>query len=186
MLFNSYPFLFVFLPATLVGFFALRGQRWRLALLIVASYVFYAYEEWWFPLLMLTTTLVAYASGIALAGMRADRARRWIVGVGVTAVLALLVVFKYAELLAGNASTLLSTVTARGLPTVSDFASGIVVPIGISFFTFEAISYIVDVYRRDVEADRNPLRFFVFIRSSRISWRGRSFATGSCASRSRR
>jgi D-alanyl-lipoteichoic acid acyltransferase DltB (MBOAT superfamily) len=163
VLFNGYPFLFVFLPLALVGWFALRSQPLRLAFAIAASYVFYAYDEWWFPALMLTTTVVAYVSGLGVASATSERTRRLIVAGGVSAVLAQLGFFKYAELLAGNTSSLVATITGRGLPTVEEFASGIVLPIGISFFTFEAISYIVDVYRRDIEPDRNPLRVFFFI-----------------------
>ena len=163
MLFNSYPFLFVFLPAVLAGFFVLRGQAARLAFLVAASYVFYAYDAWWFPALMAASTAISYVAGRAIAAAADERTRKAVLGAGIAGALGLLVFFKYAQFLAGNASSFLSVVTSRGVPSVEEFTAGIALPIGISFFTFEAISYMVDVYRGDVDAERDPLRYLLFI-----------------------
>jgi alginate O-acetyltransferase complex protein AlgI len=163
LLFNSYTFLFAFLPISLAGFFALPRQTARLLFLIGASYVFYAYAHWWFPALMAGSTAIAFTTGrlIAHPGNAGRRGR--ILAGGVTGALGLLVYFKYASFVARNSSSILHTLTGRGLPSFEAFTSGIVLPIGISFFTFEAISYMVDVYRGDIEPERNLLRFAFFI-----------------------
>jgi D-alanyl-lipoteichoic acid acyltransferase DltB (MBOAT superfamily) len=163
LLFNSYTFLFAFLPISLAGFFALRRQAPRLVFLVGASYVFYAYANWWFPALMAGSTAIAFTTGRLLGDPRnADRRGR-VLAIGVSGALGLLVYFKYASFVARNSSSILSTLTGRGLPSFEAFTSNIVLPIGISFFTFEAISYMVDVYRRDIEPERNPVRFAFFI-----------------------
>ena len=163
MLFNSYAFLFAFLPGTLLVFYLLRRQQLRLAFLVVASYVFYAVDAWWFPFLMLASTGISFAGGLAIERASTQRARKLSLAAGVTGVLSILVFFKYAQFLAGEASSVVSVITARGLPSLEDWTSSIVLPIGISFFTFEAISYMADVYRRDLEAERSPLHYLLFI-----------------------
>jgi alginate O-acetyltransferase complex protein AlgI len=163
MLFNSYLFLFGFLPLAVAGFFVLRNQRLRLIFVIVASYVFYAYAHWWFPALMAGSTAIGFTTGRLLEHPRNAARRGWILGIGVAGALSLLVYFKYASFVARNSSSILFTLSGRGLPSFKAFTSGIVLPIGISFFTFEAISYMIDVYRGDAEAERNPLRFAFFI-----------------------
>lgn len=162
MLFNSFPFLFVYLPLVLVGFYALRAQRPRLLFLVAASYVFYAYVEWWFALLMLASTGVAFTGGLIVGSERFPRSRLAL-GVSVAGLLALLVYFKYAAFLAGYGSDFLTVLTGRGFPSLEEVAQGVVLPIGISFYTFEGISYVVDVHRGTIKAERDLLRFAFFI-----------------------
>jgi alginate O-acetyltransferase complex protein AlgI len=161
--FNSYEFILEFLPATLVGFFLLRDQRIRLAVIVVASYVFYAHEQIWFPALMAASTLVSYIGGIAVAAPLPPRARRVALTLGVGVTLSFLLYFKYAAFGAHYVSRTLAIFMAPGLPSFEQFARGIVLPVGISFYTFEGISYVVDVYRRELEAERNLLRYATFI-----------------------
>ena len=163
MLFNSYAFLGVFLPAVLAGFYALRRQALRLVFVVVASYVFYAYSALWFPALMAGSTAISFAGGRLVAAERDPRRRKLILAVGIAGTLALLLYFKYAQFVAGNASSFVSVITGRGLPSLKAFTEGIALPVGISFYTFEAISYQVDVYRGDVPVERNPLRYAFFI-----------------------
>ena len=163
MLFNSYPFLGVFLPIVLVVFFALRWQTARLVWIVLASYVFYAYAKAWFPVLMGGSTVISFSTGLALARTTDPRRRRAVLAVGIVGALGLLLYFKYAQFAAGNASSFLSVVTGRGLPSLRAFTEGIALPVGISFYTFEAISYMVDVFRGDATAERNPLRYAFFI-----------------------
>jgi alginate O-acetyltransferase complex protein AlgI len=162
VLFNSYPFLCVFLPVVLAVFFALRWQAARLVWIIGASYVFYAYAKAWFPILMIGSTSISFTAGLALT-RTTGRNRRAILAVGIAGVLSLLLYFKYAQFVAGNTSSIVSVITGRGFPSLKAFTEGIALPVGISFFTFEAISYMVDVFRGDVEAERNPLRYAYFI-----------------------
>jgi alginate O-acetyltransferase complex protein AlgI len=163
VLFNSYPFLGVFLPVVLAGFFALRWQVARLVWIVVASYVFYGYAKAWFPALMAGSTVISFTTGLALARVTDPRRRRAVLATGVAGALGLLLYFKYAQFAAGNASSFLSVVTGRGLPSLKAFTEGIALPVGISFYTFEAISYMVDVFRGDAKVERNPLRYAFFI-----------------------
>jgi D-alanyl-lipoteichoic acid acyltransferase DltB (MBOAT superfamily) len=163
VLFNSYPFLGVFLPAVLAGFFVLGRQTWRLAFVVLASYVFYAYEALWFPALMASSTAISFVGGRLVAAERDPQRRKLILAVGIAGTLALLLYFKYAQFVAGNTSSFVSVITGRGLPSLKAFTEGIALPVGISFYTFEAISYMVDVHRGDIPAERNPLKYAFFI-----------------------
>ena len=84
MLFNSFVFLFVFLPVVVVAYFAIPAHRWRLVSIVLASYVFYAYAKWWFALLMVASTLVGYVGGQALERNRS----KLLLGVTVASLLA--------------------------------------------------------------------------------------------------
>ncbi|HEY1370406.1 MAG TPA: MBOAT family O-acyltransferase [Gaiellaceae bacterium] len=160
MLFNSFPFLFAFLPLVLVGFYVLPRQRLRLLLVIGASYYFYAYAEWWFPALMAGSTAIGFVFGRALEVVRRRRA---VLAVGIALLLSLLGAFKYAAFAGGYAADVVSVITATHLNGFRGFVNGIVLPIGISFYTFEGISYLVDVYRGDLRAERSLLRYAFFI-----------------------
>jgi alginate O-acetyltransferase complex protein AlgI len=162
VLFNSYTFILGFAPAVFASFLLLRRQRPRLVLLIVASYVFYGWAAWWFPLLMVSSTAISFTGGLLVGRTPPGPRRTAILWTAVAGCLALLGVFKYASFAEHYTSALLSTLTGRGLP-FQDFVHGIVLPAGISFFTFEAISYVVDVHRGDLEAERDPLRYALFI-----------------------
>ncbi len=163
VLFNSYQFVFVFLPVVLAFFFVLGRQRLRLGLIVLASYVFYAYAEWWFPALMVGSTAISYTSGRLIAGAPPGRRRKLILAAGVAGALGLLGYFKYADFLAGYTSSLVATVTGTGLPGLKELTHGILLPAGISFYTFESISYMVDVFRGTIPAERNLLRYAFFI-----------------------
>jgi len=159
VLFNSFVFLFVFLPVVVVAYFAIPAHRARLVWIVIASYVFYAYAKWWFALLMAASTLVGYAGGRALERRRS----KLVLGVVVAGLLALLGAFKYAAFVGGNLTSFVGVITAQGFPGLHGFLNGIVLPIGISFYTFEGISYVVDVYRGDLKTERDPLRYAFFI-----------------------
>ena len=159
MLFNSFVFLFVFLPVVVVAYFAVPQYRARLVLIVVASYVFYAYAKWWFALLMAASTLVGFVGGQIVERRRSKLA----LGVTIALLLALLGAFKYAAFVGGNLTSFVGVITAEGFPGFHAFLNGIVLPIGISFYTFEGISYTVDVYRGDLRAERDPLRYAFFI-----------------------
>jgi len=155
VLFNSYAFLFVFLPATLLVFMAARrgGPGLALGALTLASLGFYG---WWDPrflALLLGSAVANFAFGRALMARPADARRPWLVA-GVVFNLGLLGWFKYAGFLSAN-------LAALGAPTpVLD----IVLPVGISFFTFQQIAYLVDVSRglSDRYGFRDYLLFVAF------------------------
>jgi alginate O-acetyltransferase complex protein AlgI len=143
MLFNSYQFIFLFLPIALIGYFVL-GRFGNLAPVIwlaLASLVFYSISNWQFVLLLLTSIAFNYVIGLLLITWRlSSRPRFAILTVGVTGDLVVLAYFKYAGFLAAN----LNAIASSGL--VVD----ILLPVGISFYTFTQIAFLVDAYRGKV------------------------------------
>src|ERR1700674_1241487 len=140
MLFNSYQFIFLFLPITLIGYFVLVRLN-RLAPVIwlaAASLVFYSVSNWQFVLLLLASVAFNYGIGLLLISKRLRPGPRFFaLTVGVAGDLLVLGTFKYAGFLAANLNAILST----GL-TVD-----ILLPVGISFYTFTQIAFLVDAYR---------------------------------------
>jgi alginate O-acetyltransferase complex protein AlgI len=163
VLFNSFPFLFVFLPAVAVAYFVVPQYRLRLLLVVGASYYFYAYADWWFPALMAGSTAISYTTGRLLEVETDERRRRLGLATGIAGVLALLAYFKYTAFVGGYALDFVHVLTRGSFPDARSFFHGIVLPIGISFYTFEGISYMVDVYRRTLRAETDLLRYAFFI-----------------------
>jgi alginate O-acetyltransferase complex protein AlgI len=159
VLFNSFPFLFGFLPLVAAAYFLLPRHRLRLLLIVGVSYYFYAYAEWWFPALMAGSTLISFTAGLLLERGRS----RLVLGIGIFGVLALLGYFKYAQFAGGYGLDFVELITRQHFPGAHAFVNGIVLPIGISFYTFEGISYLVDVYRGLLRAERDPLKYAFFI-----------------------
>ncbi|MCC2971553.1 MBOAT family protein [Massilia sp. IC2-476] len=151
MLFSSIIFLFFFLPVFLSLYYLLP---WKNAVLLIGSLVFYGWAEPRFLPLLLLSAALNYGVGLALASTAAHRrrARIWLTA-GVSANLGLLIWFKYAGFLAEAINSAL----AAGLPVPH-----ITLPLGISFFTFQGISYLVDVYRGEVAAQSSFLRFATY------------------------
>ncbi len=160
MVFSSNVFLFLFLPAFLAVYYLVPNRgRWRNWVVLLGSYAFYA---WWrvdFLCLFIGVTLWNYCIGMAIAhhGVRDRIARRWLI-LGVVGDLATLGYFKYANFGVGALSQLMATMNMHDIA----FAK-VILPIGISFYTFESISYISDVYRGDTEATRHPIDFATFV-----------------------
>lgn len=153
MVFSSLTFLFAFLPATLLGYYVLP-RRWRLAFLLLASLVFYAWGEPVYVLLMMGAILVNWVIGLLMA--RFPRRKKLLLVLAVALDLCMLGVFKYASFLLDTAAAL--------LPSLAGAADlDIRLPIGISFFTFQILSYIVDVYRGVASTQRNLVRFGAYV-----------------------
>jgi len=157
MVFSSLTFLFLFLPAVLF-LNVVTPARFRNTTLLLASLLFYAWGETVFVLLMLASIAVNYLTGLALRRARRPSARRGILLLALTANLGFLGWFKYAGFLAENVSALGNLLGIGGLEI-----SPVHLPIGISFFTFQALSYVIDVYRGKTEAQRNPVKLALFI-----------------------
>jgi D-alanyl-lipoteichoic acid acyltransferase DltB (MBOAT superfamily) len=154
MTFNSLPFL-VFFALVFPTYWLLRGAKRKNALLLVASYVFYG---WWDPrflLLIAGTTVIDYYAVREIERARTEGSRRaWMIfSVGVN--LAVLGFFKYAGFFVDSANTLLEKFGLGGSHTTLEF----LLPVGISFYVFHEISYAVDVYRRQVSAERNLVTY---------------------------
>ena len=164
MLFTEPTFLFLFLPLLLALYFASRAAGARAHggyanwLLLIASIIFYAKGGGLFTWLMLALIAFNYWMAIAVdRGRETGSARRWLTG-AVTVDLIVLGIFKYANFFADNVNALLSALNRQpiGVPRL-------LLPIGISFFTFHAISYVVDVYRRDAVAQKSPVHAALYM-----------------------
>ncbi len=153
MVFNSFAF-FVFLAICLVVYRWLphRGQN---LFLLAASYFFYGAWDWRFLGLILLSTLVDWGVGLGLGATRDPRRRRWLVSASIVTSLGLLGFFKYAGFFAASLARLASLFGV----TLSPLDLGIVLPVGISFYTFQTMSYTIDVYRGRDRAGARPARF---------------------------
>ena len=153
MVFSSLTFLFVFLPVVYALNCALPRGLARNLVLVAASLVFYAYGEPVYVLLMLFSTVANYIFGRLVAPERTV-GRKVALVAAIIVNLGLLVVFKYADMLVGTFNAL--TGLAFPLP-------GIGLPVGISFFTFQALSYVIDVYRGDADVATNYLDVLLYV-----------------------
>jgi len=154
MQFNSFAFLGFF--AVLAMVYYLAPQRWRWPLLLVASYYFYSQFQLTYVLLLAYSTLIAYGVGLWLARTRSKP----MLILGIVLQLAVLVLFKYVDFFAGlvEAGWGPFTTTAFALPRL-----GWLLPAGLSFFVFSAISYMVDVYRGTLPAERHLGHFALYV-----------------------
>ena len=159
MLFPTLDFLLFFLVvaaalAVLDGRFAQKK-----ALLAVASYFFYAQWDWRFCFLLAGSTTISFVAGLLIGGSTDPGRRRLVLSVGVTLHLVILGIFKYLDFLVSSANQLARTLSlTHELPFFE-----VLLPVGISFFTFHGISYITDVYRRDVAVCRSPLDMALYM-----------------------
>lgn len=152
MLFSSISFLYYFLPLTLAFYFSVP-QKFKNAVLLLASLVFYGWGEPKYVLLMGFLVLQGYGFGLLLERYRGKRTGRICCMVSVVVSLSFLLYFKYADFFLGN----FNRVTGLSLPLLR-----LALPVGISFYTFQIISYTVDVYRGEA-AQRNPVRLAAYV-----------------------
>ena len=147
MVFSTLPFVYGFFPVVFLLYFAWKDRVWRNGVLLAASLVFYAWGEPRLLILMLLATLAAYVGGLLMERWREEPKRKKTVFI-VTVVLltANLFVFKYLDFVLDNLGLLLG-----GRPDLP----AITLPIGISFYTFQILSYVIDLYRGKVEVQRN-------------------------------
>ena len=159
MLFNSFIFLLGFLPITYSVFWWLRSANARYVWLTITGYVFYGYWDWRFCLLMLFSTLVSYCAGLGFLHYTGPRTRRLCLVLPITVDLLLLGFFKYAMFALQTTHDLAGWF---GYPLPMP-ALNIVLPVGISFYTFHTISYIVDSYRGTIKPTRNFWEFAAYV-----------------------
>jgi alginate O-acetyltransferase complex protein AlgI len=157
MLFNSTLFLFLFLPLVLAVYY-LAPRSARNAILLFASLFFYAWGEKFYVLLMIASIGVNYGFGFLVEAWKDRRAGKWLLAVAIVFNLGLLISCKYANFLADNLNSVLA---AAALAPVR--LRPIHLPIGISFFTFEALAYLIDIRRGKTAAARNPINFGLFM-----------------------
>ena len=152
MLFSSIPFLYYFLPLVLAVYF-LTPARFRNAVLLLASLIFYAWGEPKYVLLMLASILSGYGFGLLQEQYRGQKGAKLVCGLSVAVSLSFLLYFKYADFFLEN----FNAATGLGVPLLR-----IALPIGISFYTFQIISYTVDVYRGE-PAQKNLIHLAAYV-----------------------
>ncbi len=158
MLFSSFTFLFVFVPAVVLLFWLVPRGLPRLACLVVASCVFYGLFDWRYVPLMLAATLVDWVAGHYIAQSQDPRRRKTILVAAIALNLTLLGYFKYRGFFMDSMNGLLSLAGAgEPLPILRVF-----LPIGISFYTFAAISYAVDVYRGTIKPAKSVVHYLAW------------------------
>lgn len=160
MLFNSPVFLFVFLPITYGVFWSLRSTNARYRWLAFTGYVFYGWWDARFCLLMAFSTVVSYCAGLGFLRWQDHRRRKLCLVIPITVDLSLLGFFKYANFGMASIRDLLHVLGMRQI-TVPHW--DIILPIGISFYTFHTISYIIDGYRGTIRPTRNFFEFAAYV-----------------------
>ena len=153
MLFSSIPFLYYFLPAVLITYF-LAPWKLKNAVLLLFSLVFYGWGESKLVFLMIFTISVFYLCGLAIGRAGEQKWKKFWLWVSVVVSLSLLGLFKYADFFLGS----INAVTGLGLPLLK-----LALPVGISFYTFQCLSYTIDVYRGNAEVQKDPIAFGAYV-----------------------
>ncbi len=159
MLFNSFAYA-LFLPAVFLLYWLPFGKgrlKWQNILLLVASYFFYCSWDWRFAFLIAFTSASSYVTAVLMEDGKGPR-KLW-AAVNIVVNLCILAFFKYAGFFVGSFKALAALAGWH----IEGPAVNIILPVGISFYTFQALGYTADVYRGSIKASRNPLRFFTFI-----------------------
>ena len=166
MVFSSLTFLFAYLPVTLAVYF-LAPLRWRNLVLLLVSLFFYGWGEPVYIVIMFVSIFIDYTHGLLVEKYRSnDRKARWFVGQSIVFNLLLLGFFKYGTFFAEN----LYLLTGISIPEQVTLWEGFTIPllniplpIGISFYTFQTMSYTIDVYRGDAPVQRSIVKFGTFV-----------------------
>ena len=158
MVFSSYLFLFFFLPAVLAGYYA-SPRKWKHTVLMLFSYLFYGWANPYFCVLMLFNTAVDYTNGRLMERFPAKK--KLFVTISIVSDLAILGFFKYFNFGVENYNALMA---AMGIPA-AQFTGffRVVLPLGISFYTFQSMSYVIDVYRGDAKVVRNFIDYACYV-----------------------
>jgi len=158
MVFSSYLFIFFFLPLALLGYYAAPKQLRHLTLTIF-SYIFYGWANPWFCLLMLFNTSVDYTNGRLMGAYPARK--KLFVTISIVCDLAILGFFKYFNFGLDNYN---ATMAALGIPKAQYLGFfRVVLPLGISFYTFQSMSYVIDVYRGDAKVVTNFIDYACYV-----------------------
>lgn len=157
MVFSSLSFLYFFFPLVFLAYFVIKNRTWRNSVLLAASLLFYSWGEPKFVLMMLLSALVAYVGGLLMEkyrGQAKDKAEKTAYIATVVFLVAALFVFKYFNFTLDNICALFG---------VSNNFARIVLPIGISFYTFQILSYVIDLHRRQIGVQRNFADLLLYV-----------------------
>ena len=160
MLFNSYIFILVFLPLVLAAWWCLaRWPQIRLGFLVASSYLFYGWWHWEFTLLLLASTLIDYYVGLGIFVSQSKRTKGLWLSVSLISNLGMLCYFKYCGFFAQSMNGLLEAFrfgTPLNVPEI-------ILPVGISFYTFQTLTYSIDLYRGEVRPARSLMHFAAYV-----------------------
>jgi D-alanyl-lipoteichoic acid acyltransferase DltB (MBOAT superfamily) len=159
MLFNSNDFLGFFALFCMAYFLARGNLLWRNALVVVASYIFYGWWDWRFTMLLLFTSSLDFTLARFIDGTEVPTRRRALVATSVTLNLGVLGIFKYFNFFRESLESLINTLGGNSAWKGWE----VVLPVGISFYTFQSMSYVIDVYRRQMPASRDFLQFIAYV-----------------------
>ena len=154
MTFSSLTFTTLFFPAVLILYFICTDLRWRNGVLLVASLIFYSWGEPIWVLAMIGSTAINYVAAMLIDRASSPRLRKTALIVGAAASLAVLFYFKYAAFLVNSVTSLFGV--SFSIPVLE-------LPIGISFYTFQVLTYTVDVYRGKSPVQRDPFKLMLYV-----------------------
>ena len=152
MVFSSLTFVYGFLPLVFLAYFPVKNRTWRNAVLLLASLLFYSWGEPIYLFLMLTATLAAYGAGLGMAAF--PQKKKLLLAAATVTLVGTLFLFKYLGFFAANLSALLG---------IENRLREIALPIGISFFTFQILSYVIDLYRGEIEVQKNYFTLLLYV-----------------------
>jgi alginate O-acetyltransferase complex protein AlgI len=160
MLFNSETF-FIFLSIVFLLYWLLQGRAlWiQNLLLLIASYVFYGWWDWRFLFLIVFTSLLDFWLGLKIGDAKSSRAKKLFLLCSLVSNLSILGVFKYFNFFVGSFCSLAGNFGFN----CSGFSLNVILPVGISFYTFQSMGYTIDVYRGNIAPTRSPLTFLTFV-----------------------
>lgn len=159
MLFNSFQFIFVFLPIALLGYYLIGNKKSQLWFLFSSSLFFYAYWSHTYVFLLLFTVVLDFYIGQLLFRCQDDRKRKALLLTSVIANLSVLGLFKYYNFFIGSVNGAFSYFGSQAsLPHLD-----LILPIGVSFYTFQSMSYVIDVYRRSASSHGSLLEFSSYV-----------------------
>lgn len=153
MVFSSITFLFYFLPIVLAIYY-LVPNKWKNTILLIASFIFYFYGEPKYVLLMAFSIIFTYIFGLLIDKYKSTKYVKIFLVLSISISIGLLVYFKYVDFIIKNINLWLS----QKIDLIH-----VILPIGISFYTFQMISYIVDVYRGDAKVQKNILKLATYV-----------------------
>jgi len=160
MLFNSINFAF-FLPIAFALYWLVQGRKlyFQNCIILSLSYFFYGFWDWRFLMLIILSTIVDYLLGIQIEKRKNKRLRKWLLGCSVLVNLGLLATFKYFNFFIDN---LVESFLFLGIELNINYLS-IILPVGISFYTFQTMSYTIDVYRKKISPTKDFIAFSAFV-----------------------
>lgn len=158
MVFSSVIFLFYFFPLT-ICVYHLLNEKYKNYFLLMASLFFYAWGEPAFVFVMAGVIIANYCAGILIWRTKKNIVKKIIVFISVVINIGILVYYKYFSFLLGSVNEIGKVFFARSKIPVPE----IILPIGLSFFIFQGLSYVIDVYRKDTEAQKNPFKIALYI-----------------------